>query len=205
MLIDQSGERFVDETLGGHITSNVLARHGNGIGYVVFDEAMWQGIGKHFFCPPNPNLVEAGGTLLQAQTLGELAQKIGIPALVLESHAKQINQDILAKTNDKTADLNRNEMTVYARGKYQHQMFQTAPYYAAPACAALTSTLGGVEIDAHARVLHTDGHVIQGLYAAGSVTGGVEGGPSVGYIGGLIKALVFGMLAAEHAVGSTTR
>jgi fumarate reductase flavoprotein subunit len=205
MLIDQSGERFVDETLGGHITSNVLARHGNGIGYVVFDEAMWQGIGKHFFCPPNPNLVEAGGTLLQAQTLGELAQKIGIPALVLESHAKQINQDILAKTNDKTADLNRDEMTVYARGKYQHQMFQTAPYYAAPACAALTSTLGGVEIDAHARVLHTDGHVIQGLYASGSVTGGVEGGPSVGYIGGLIKALVFGMLAAEHAAGSTTR
>jgi fumarate reductase flavoprotein subunit len=53
--------------------------------------------------------------------------------------------------------------------------------------------------------LHTDGHVIQGLYAAGSVTGGVEGGPSVGYIGGLIKALVFGMLAAEHAAGSITK
>jgi fumarate reductase flavoprotein subunit len=205
MLIDKSGERFIDETLGGHITSNALARRSNGIGYVVFDEAMWQGIGKHFFCPPNPNLIEAGGTLHQAQTLKELAEKIGIPPHILESHAQQINQEIRAQTNDRTKTLNSEEMTVYSRGKYQHQIFQRAPYYAAPACAALTSTLGGIEIDEHARVLHTDGHVIQGLYAAGSVTGGVEGGPSVGYIGGLIKALVFGMLAAEYAANSKTR
>ena len=35
------------------------------------------------------------------------------------------------------------------------------------------------------------------LTVAYSTAGGIEGGPQVGYIGGLIKALVFGLLAAE--------
>ena len=46
------------------------------------------------------------------------------------------------------------------------------------------------------------GGTIPGLYAAGSTTGGIEGGPEVGYLGGLIKALVFGLLAAEHQAAS---
>jgi fumarate reductase flavoprotein subunit len=49
--------------------------------------------------------------------------------------------------------------------------------------------------------LRKDGGAIAGLYAAGSTCGGVEGGPEVGYLGGLIKALVFGVLVAEHHAG----
>ena len=30
MIVDRAGERFMDETLGGHIMSNTLARHGDG-------------------------------------------------------------------------------------------------------------------------------------------------------------------------------
>jgi fumarate reductase flavoprotein subunit len=41
------------------------------------------------------------------------------------------------------------------------------------------------------------GGTIPGLYAAGSACGGIEGGPHAGYVGGLMKALVFGLLAAE--------
>ncbi|MFM9881427.1 MAG: FAD-binding protein, partial [Burkholderiales bacterium] len=52
MMIDSNGERFVDETLGGHFTSNALARHDNGLAHVIFDDAMWNTIGRHFFCPP---------------------------------------------------------------------------------------------------------------------------------------------------------
>ena len=63
MMVDANGERFVEEATGGHFTSNALARHGNALAHVVFDDAMWNSIGKHFFCPPNPNLVNAGGTL----------------------------------------------------------------------------------------------------------------------------------------------
>ena len=60
-------------------------------------------------------------------------------------------------------------------------------------------TMGGIQIDADARVRHEDGSVIPGLYAAGAATGGIEGGPAIGYTGGLSKAAVFGFRAAEHA------
>jgi fumarate reductase flavoprotein subunit len=39
------------------------------------------------------------------------------------------------------------------------------------------------------------------LFAAGATTGGLEGGPAAGYVGGLMKAVVFGLLAAECAAG----
>lgn len=199
MMVDRHGKRFVDETTGGHFTSNVLARHDNGIAYILFDDVMWNSIGKHFFCPPNPNLVTAGGTLHKADDIASLAAQIGLEPEALkqlvEAHNRQVDSD--AK-NDAASSGSRADMPAYAKGKHKHQAFLTAPYYAAPGCAALTSTLGGIAIDEYARVRNKAGGVIPGLYAAGNTTGGIEGGPEVGYLGGLIKALVFGLLAAEH-------
>ncbi len=79
--------------------------------------------------------------------------------------------------------------------------FGGGPFYAAPACAAITHTMGGVAIDEHARVIDTQDRPIPGLYAAGATCGGLEGGPDAAYLGGLVPAVVFGLLAAEHALG----
>jgi len=59
--------------------------------------------------------------------------------------------------------------------------------------------MGGVAIDGHGRALREDQTVVDGLYAAGTTTGGLEGGPSIGYVGGLSKSTVTGLRAAEHA------
>ncbi len=56
-------------------------------------------------------------------------------------------------------------------------------------------------IDDHARVLTPDRKVISALYAAGTSFGGTDGGDVAGYVGGLIQAGVFGMLAAQDAAG----
>jgi len=72
-----------------------------------------------------------------------------------------------------------------------------APFYAMPLCAGITYTMGGIAIDAGCRVMRDDGQPIAGLYAAGSTTGGHEGGPVAGYTGGLSKAVTFGWLAAR--------
>jgi succinate dehydrogenase/fumarate reductase flavoprotein subunit len=56
----------------------------------------------------------------------------------------------------------------------------------------ITHTIGGLRIDAHARVAGTDG-----LLAAGADVGGISTG---GYASGLAAALVFGRVAAETAV-----
>jgi fumarate reductase flavoprotein subunit len=61
--------------------------------------------------------------------------------------------------------------------------------------------MGGIAIDGHARVKRPDGSAIAGLYGAGGTTGGLEGGGALGYFGGLIKACVFGLRAAEHVAG----
>ena len=62
--------------------------------------------------------------------------------------------------------------------------------------------MGGIRIDPDAQVLREDGGAIPGLYAAGTTTGGIEGGPFIGYVGGLSKAAVFGFRAAEHAAAT---
>jgi succinate dehydrogenase/fumarate reductase flavoprotein subunit len=72
--------------------------------------------------------------------------------------------------------------------------------YAVHVGAGITHTIGGIRIDASARVLHEDGTPIDGLYAAGADAGGVSTG---GYSSGLAAALVFGRIAAETAAAST--
>jgi len=71
------------------------------------------------------------------------------------------------------------------------------PYYAIPLAAGISYTMGGIAIDAQARVIARDGAPMPGLFAAGSCTGGVEGGPLGGYIGGYLKAVSLALIAAD--------
>ena len=48
---------------------------------------------------------------------------------------------------------NRSKLTPFTQGKYQPERFEKPPYYAAPACAGLTYTFGGVTINDQAQVL----------------------------------------------------
>jgi fumarate reductase flavoprotein subunit len=79
-----------------------------------------------------------------------------------------------------------------------------SPFYALPLCAGITYTTGGLLIDQNARVLRENKEPIDGLYAAGSAVGGIEGGPQASYVGGLMKALVLGLVAAEHVAKTVT-
>ena len=76
---------------------------------------------------------------------------------------------------------------------------ETPPFRAIPLAAGITVTMGGIAIDGRAQVLRPDDTPIRGLYAAGSTAGGMEGGPDAGYVGGLIKAFLLGLVAAESA------
>lgn len=81
-------------------------------------------------------------------------------------------------------------------------LIREPPFYAAPVVAGVTYTTGGIAIDGSARVLREGGSIIRGLYAAGSCTGGHEGGPVSGYTGGLGKALTFGFIAGNAMAGA---
>ncbi len=195
LLVNQRGQRIADEGMGGVYITNAIAREADPLGTaVIFDEAIWQGPGRAAGIPPNDTLRTAGGTLFKADSLAELAAKLQVDAAGLEATVRAYNAALaagqLSALQPARSATRRKPMPV-----------STAPFYGAPACAGITYTMGGVRTNAHAQVLRTDGAVVPGLYAAGASTGGLEGGPAVGYAGGLMKALTFGLLAAEHIAG----
>ncbi|TXT10589.1 hypothetical protein VHUM_02094 [Vanrija humicola] len=59
-------------------------------------------------------------------------------------------------------------------------------------------TMGGVAIDTDARVLTTKGDVVEGLWAAGEITGGVHGDNRLGG-SSLLECVVFGRTAGAEA------
>jgi hypothetical protein len=75
--------------------------------------------------------------------------------------------------------------------------FETPPdsRVAVHVAAAVTHTIGGLRVDARARVLDGSGSPIDGLCSAGVDVGGVATG---GYASGLAAALVLGLVAAEE-------
>jgi len=198
VLVDAGGRRFADEGQGGVFLSNAVAKLADPLGAVaVFDETIWQGAGRAAAVPPNPVLVEAGGTVHSAPTLAELAAKAGLPRETLERTVRDYNEALAA---GRTGELQP------ARTARRHKPVAIAkpPYYAAPVCCGITFTTGGICIDRGGRVLRPDRSAIAGLYAAGSCTGGLDGGPLRGYIGGLMKAIAFGLLAVEDAAARST-
>jgi fumarate reductase flavoprotein subunit len=193
IVINAEGRRFTDEALGGIWIANAIARLPDPLGTtIIFDQAIWDGPpGRNHVQPPNPLVVEAGGTLHRADTLTELAEKIGLPPLTdaVAEYNKAIDDDMLRKLSP-------------TRGSEPHKAWpiKTAPFYAMPICAAITNTMGGIVVDGDARVLDKNDKPIPGLYAAGSTVGGLDGGPHAGYVGGLIKATI-GLRAAETIAG----
>jgi fumarate reductase flavoprotein subunit len=142
--------------------------------------------------PPNPQLLAGGGTLHQAETLAALAEAASLPAEALAETVAVYN---VAVRDGTIAELSPPRST---RGG-PPKPIGTPPFFAIPICTGITNTMGGIAIDGHGRVKRPDGSVITGLYAAGGATGGLEGGGALGYVGGLIKACVFGLRVAEAA------
>lgn len=72
------------------------------------------------------------------------------------------------------------------------------PYYCMRLWPKVHYTMGGVRIDGDARVLDLSGNPIEGLYAAGEITGGVHGACRLGSCA-IMDCLVFGRIAGKNA------
>lgn len=191
LIVSKSGERVADEGRGGVNLANQIARRTDPRDcFVVFDEEIWQSAAKNARIPANPNLVRGGARFISAGSLEALAAAMGVPPERLTrtveayNHALQVGQPGLLNPPRSAT-------------KYTPMALKRAPFHALPICAGITHTTGGILIDHRARVRRKGGGTVPGLYAAGSASGGIEGGPHAGYVGGLMKALAFGLLAAE--------
>ncbi len=196
IVVNDAGERFVDEGQGGVFVANTIARLANPLStWAILDHAIWEGPGRTARIPANPQLANAGGTIIKANTLSELAAKTSIAAERLELTVTAYNHALAA---GQTSGLNppRSAQPIAP------SPIAKPPYYAVPLCAGMTYTFGGIFTDGDARVMSMRGAPIAGLYAVGATTGGLEGGSGGGYVGGLIKGIAFGLRAAEHIAQS---
>jgi fumarate reductase flavoprotein subunit len=193
IVVDRRGHRTLDEGLGGISITNDLARLEDPLcATVICDAPIWETAGKAAQIPPNPQLLAGGGTLYRANTIEALAETAGLPPENLAETVAAYNE---AVRSNRLVTLSPTRSTRSGAPR----PIETPPFLAIPICAGITNTMGGIAIDGHGRVKRPDGSAIAGLYAAGGTTGGLEGGGALGYVGGLIKACVFGLRVAEHA------
>jgi 3-oxosteroid 1-dehydrogenase len=140
----------------------------------------------------------------KADSLAELANRIGIDATGLESTVHKVNQ--YARSGE---DLD------FARGGNVFDRYygdsnikpnpclaplSKGPYYAMRLDAGDIGTKGGLLTNEHAQVVREDGQPIAGLYAIGNCSASVMGTSYPGAGGTLGPAMTFGYIAANHLV-----
>jgi fumarate reductase flavoprotein subunit len=136
-------------------------------------------------------MIEAGGELTSATDIDTLAARVGLPPAAL---AQTIRDYVQAVESHDFAHL----AVPRTVRKNKPMPILKQPFRAVPLCTGVTGTMGGVVINEHAQALRPDGSVFPGLYAVGTPVAGLEGGPRAGYVGGLSKAFILGLLAGEH-------
>lgn len=199
VIVGPDGRRFTDEGLGGVPLANAIAALDDPLSsFVIFDQAIWDGPGKSFLLPPNPTFLERGVKIFEADTIEALAKQIGVPGDALQQTLSAYN---LAVAGQRTESLEPPRTVQTATLAAAPFPVTGGPYMAIRLCAGITYTMGGIAIDAQTRVLSQGDAPIPGLFAAGSTTGGLEGGPDAVYLGGLARAATFGLLAGEAAAG----
>jgi fumarate reductase flavoprotein subunit len=178
--INRAGERFHDETHGySEAAVHVLAQP-DGIAWNVFD-AQTLALARTFpdFCE-----AESAGALKIAPDVEALAATIGCNAATLRATLTSIAPGVTAPDGRR-----------FTRAL-------DAPYYAVKVTGALFHTQGGLDIDAHCRVLSEDGTPLPNLLAAGGAARGVSGNAVWGYLSGngLLSAVAGGYIAAQTAI-----
>lgn len=195
MLVDRSGERFVDEGRGDVAVANELARAGDVTGAaLIFDQVTWDEakddpFSKSVKTPaPNPWLMDNNGELFRHESIEGLAQELGIDGANLTRTLEEYNGALESGNGSK--------LPVPRTGKANPLR---EPFYGLKVVPGITFTMGGVLVNGRCEALSLDGKPIPGLYAAGDTIGGLMGGYRGGYTGGLMQAVVTGILVGENA------
>jgi fumarate reductase flavoprotein subunit len=185
ILVNRYGRRFVDETIDiAGMVHPVMAQPG-GTAWVVFDAGIEDRCG---YIPETIALKELNAAKT-ADTDLDLAQLIGVDPVAF--HAT-LHDAILAQQEVRPDALGR----VWGSDRPP-----TAPFRALKVCGALYHTQGGLQIDAEARVLRSDGSRLPNLFAGGGAARGVSGPSSWGYLPamGLCAAVTTGRIAGTAA------
>ncbi len=206
ILVNQHGQRMVDETNYGAALGYAMCRHNNGKGWLIVDHNLYR-LAKHqirhdgllpFQRDPARLLMMFAS--VKANTVAALADKLGIDSNALARTVAAYNQVSADHSMDRF-EKNPADCVPLVKGPfYAFDMSVHSRLFPLPSI-----TLGGLRVDEQTgAVLNTHNTPIQGLYAAGRTAVGVC---SHLYVSGLSAAdcIYSGRRAARSLVAQVTQ
>lgn len=190
IFVNKSGLRYGDE--GGRrddMTRDLFAQEDATMWIVMDSDTYPTGDELNNFGETANQLVEAGRAV-KADTLEELAALMGVDAANLTATVAEYNRHCTGGDLEGQAD-------EFGRTLFGAPI-DNGPFYAGARVPTVHHTMGGVRIDTKARVYNENGEIIENLYAAGEVTGGIHGTNRLGG-NALTDTVVFGRIAGESA------
>lgn len=170
ILVNEEGKRFVDESEGGLEMGLTLKE--NSPVYYIYDQRLYDSMYR-------PKKHVELGYHVEADSVEELAEKLGIPADALQASIDQYNKGVEGEEKDPIRE-EPSEFTIDTNGKL----------YGAQVESVQHMTKGGIVANEKAEVQNNAGQVIPGLYVAGEASD-----TAAAYSG----AVVFGRISGESA------
>ena len=203
LIVNLNGDRFVDE--GADIRNYTYAKYGRAIlaqperaAFQLFDQRTAHLLRDEYHVRQV--------TMAQADTIGELAESLGVDPNGLQQTIDEYNRSCPEHGID---DFNPSTLDgVGTRGINPPKSnwalpFDSPPYLGYAVTCGITFTFGGLKIDPRSgQVLDTEDRPMAGLYAAGELVGGLFYNNYAGG-SGLMAGSVFGRLAGRSAAGAS--
>lgn len=184
VIVNKNGRRFVNEFSGRDVLTKAAIDQG-GLFYLIADDEIKK-TAANTSQEKLDRQVEAG-TLFRADTIEELAVKVGMDPEVLKETIIKYNSYVDAGFDPE-----------FHKDTFSLKV-EKAPFYATPRKPAVHHTMGGLRIDTNTHVLDENGQPIKHLYAAGEVAGGIHAGNRLGG-NALTDIFTFGRIAGKTAV-----
>ncbi|WP_413451613.1 FAD-dependent oxidoreductase [Georgenia phoenicis] len=211
IIVDAQGERFANESesyvdLGHHM----LEHDKDGPYWMVSDIRHARRYLRTYAMDPRANKqMQDAGIMVKADTLAELAAKLGVDKERFVATVRRFNAFARSGIDgdfgrgNSAYDRYYSDPTV--RPNPNLGPIEKGPFTAFKLVVGDLGTKGGVVTDADGRALREDGSVIEGLYSAGNNSASVMGRTYPGPGSTIGPAAVFGMRAARHMAKVATR
>ena len=198
IVVNSEGHRFYDEgeevwPKRYAIWGKLIARQPAQIAYSIVDAKTADSFMPSVFPP------------IVANSIGELARLLTLEPATLAATVETFNGAVRPGTlNPSALDDCRTE-GLSPNKTHWAQRLDTPPYWAYPLRPGITFTYLGLKVDAHTRVLMSDGEPAANVYAAGEVMAGnlLLKGYLAGF--GMTIGTVFGRIAGEEAARHAVR
>lgn len=207
--IDGEGNRFVDEYAERDVLAKASLGLEDGIFYIIYagkagDDGLLKGasLDDTMFGTTIQDMVD-NGHVWYGSTLAEVAEASATsaggaaPAFTEEALRNTIEKYNSYVEAQEDPDFHKEVLA----GAIDIDAIEADPnvgFVISPRKASLHHTMGGLKIDTDAHVLNTDGEIIEGLWAAGEVTGGIHAGNRLGG-NAVADIFTYGHIAGSNA------